>query len=333
MDASIFKIFQENEFQWKKSINGCNLSHISVWKRIAEAKKDGWYLVLEDDVRFQPDWLDTWKKCLTCIPADADLLYLGGVLPPNKPALPLASEAYNERWSYIKPNTLFGPVPVAVFHFCAYSYLLTPAGARKIMNYMMDSDKRSFTVSDHLLGHPSVGLTKYFTNPLLSYCFQEEDPVYVNSQFNDLHREDKFDSDIWNNKECFTESDLAPFRNASFVPSTLDTAAPVLERIEEELTPRPSDPEDTRPLTLYYKVQNDKPYVPYEKLWLEDMFQRPLVFTALEGSEIFPHSWFVVQRPFVAELVEFFVRLDQHQIPFHVLHLSDEFGTDDVAFY
>jgi GR25 family glycosyltransferase involved in LPS biosynthesis len=332
MDATIFRLFQENEFQWKKSIIGCNLSHISVWKKIAEAKKDGWYLVLEDDVRFQSNWINEWRKCLRSIPADADLLYLGGVLPPNKAVLPLVSDNANEHWSYIKPNTLFSPVPAEVFHFCAYSYLLKPSGAQKIMKYMMDSDKRSFTVSDHLLGHPSVGLKKYFTRPLLSYCFQEEDPVYVNSQFNDLHREDKFDSDIWNNKECFTEAELAPFRNATFVPSTLDTTAPMLERIEEERTPR-SDAEDTRPITMYYHGESDKPYVPYEKLWLEDMFQHPIIFTNVEGIEIYPESWFVVQRPYVNKLIELFITLEQHHIPFHVLHLSDEFGTDDLSFY
>lgn len=332
MDATIFRLFQENEFQWKKSIIGCNLSHISVWKRIAEAKKNGWYLVLEDDVRFQPNWMEEWKKCFRSIPSDADLLYLGGVLPPNKAALPLASAHANEHWSYITPNTLFSPVPIDVFHFCAYSYLLTPAGAQKIMKYMMDSDKRSFTVSDHLLGHPSVGLKKYFTRPLLSYCFQEEDPVYVNSQFNDLHREDKFDSDIWNNKECFTEEELAPFRNAVCIPSTLDTIPPVLERIEEELTPR-IDPENDKPIVMYFHGETVQPYVPYEKLWLEDMFQHPIVFTPIDGVEIYPESWFVVQRPHLDKMVQFFHTLDQHHIPFHVLHLSDEFGTDDLSFY
>ena len=158
MNPLIYKLFDKNEFQWKKSIIGCNMSHISVWSKIAVATEGNYFLVLEDDVRFQKGWMDQWKQYMAHIPVDADLLYLGGVLPPNKSALPLASQKYNDYWSFIQPNTLFSPVPVPVFHFCAYSYILTRAGAQKLMAYMFESEKKSFTVSDHLLGHPSVGL-------------------------------------------------------------------------------------------------------------------------------------------------------------------------------
>jgi GR25 family glycosyltransferase involved in LPS biosynthesis len=327
MNQFIFNLFNQNEFQWKKSIIGCNLSHISVWNRIALAEKEGYYLVLEDDVRFHKDWLESWKDFQKVIPADADLLYLGGVLPPNKAALPLVSKRYNDYWSFIEPNTLFSPVPVPVFHFCAYSYILTRAGARKIMTYMNESEKKSFTVSDHLLGHPSVGLKKYFADPLLSYCFQEEDPVYVSSQFNDLHREDKFDSDIWNNKECFTEEDLAPFRNPYITPPTA-----ALATIPEEDVPTPTVQPADNTLRLHY-VPSSTPYQLYEKTWLEDMFQRSIEFIPLENVSLGHHAWFIAQRPHLDKLLAIFQQLEQNQIPFHVVHVSDEFGTDDLSFY
>lgn len=297
MNKDIYQLFEKNQFQWKKSVIGCNLSHISVWKKIAESSVDGYYLVLEDDVRFQKGWLSEWKKCARRIPADADLLYLGGVLPPNKKGLPLATEHVNECWSCVKPNTLFSPVPMPVFHFCAYSYILTRAGARKLMSYLFDSENKSFTVSDHLLGHPSVGLKKYFTNPLLSYCFQEEDPVYLASAFNDLHREDTFDSDIWNNKECFTEVELAPFKR-----------------------------------TVYYISNDAQPFGLYEKSWLEDILQVRLDFKQLPHKKTdFPaNTWFLVQRPYLKIFNELFRSLEA---PFQVLHISDEFCTDDISFY
>jgi len=323
MNPFVFHLFNQNEFQWKKSIIGCNLSHISVWNRIASAEKEGYYLVLEDDVRFQKDWLHSWKESLKVIPADADLLYLGGVLPPNKAALPLASKRYNEHWSFIQPNTFFSPVPVPVFHFCAYSYILTRAGAQKIMAYLNDSEKKSFTVSDHLLGHPSVGLTKYFADPLLSYCFQEDDPVYVSSQFNDLHREDKFDSDIWNNKECFTDEELAPFRNP--------VAKPVVEPLVNSVVIPESEPKAST-LRLHY-APSSTPYQLYEKTWLEDMFQCPIEFIPLENVSLGHNTWFIAQRPHLDKLLTIFQQLEANQIPFHVIHVSDEFGTDDLSFY
>jgi GR25 family glycosyltransferase involved in LPS biosynthesis len=315
MSSSIYHLFDKNEFQWKKSIIGCNMSHISVWSKIAVATEGKYFLVLEDDVRFQKNWLDQWKQCLSSIPADADLLYLGGVLPPNKAALPLASQKYNEHWSFIQPNTLFSPVPIPVFHFCAYSYILTRAGAQKLMSYMFESEKKSFTVSDHLLGHPSVGLKKYFTNPLLSYCFQEDDTNYVNSQFNDLHREDTFDSDIWNNKECFTDADLAPFRTL---------VLPVV-------TPPPLKKEQ---LVYFFPKDNAATIDPYEKKWLDTILPHTLRFTPLlDQTEIGHHFWFLVQRPHLPEMLHLFQQLEANRIPFKVIHISDEFGTDDLSFY
>lgn len=300
MTSFIYNLFQKNEFQWKKSIIGCNLSHISVWSKIAVATEGDYFLVLEDDVRFQPDWMDQWKACLAHLPSDADLLYLGGVLPPNKPALPMASEKYNAYWSSIVPNTLFSPVPLPVFHFCAYSYILTRNGAQKLMTYLFESDAKSFTVSDHLLGHPSVGLRKYFTNPLLTYCFQEGDEKYVNSQFNDLHREDTFDSDIWNNKECFTEAEIAPFL----------------------------------PKQRVYYHSDDAVFEPYEHRWLNEILPRSIEFSPIgDEMEIGHHMWFLVQRPHVSRMIHLFQQLEANQIPFKVLHVSDEFGTDDVSFY
>ena len=332
MNPFIFNLFNQNEFQWKKSIIGCNLSHISVWNRIASAEKEGYYLVLEDDVRFQKGWIDTWRAYQSAIPADADLLYLGGVLPPNKSALPLASKRYNEHWSFIQPNTFFSPVPVPVFHFCAYSYILTRAGAQKIMAYLNDSEKKYFTVSDHLLGHPTVGLKKYFTDPLLSHCFQEADPVYVSSQFNDLHREDKFDSDIWNNKECFTEEELAPFRNPSVEPLVNSVVIPPVAEPVAEPAAEPAAEPVSQTLRLHY-VHSSTPYQLYEETWLKDMFQRPIEFIPLENVSLGYDSWFIVQRPHLDKLLPIFQQLEENQIPFHVIHVSDEFGTDDLSFY
>jgi len=313
MNPFIYNMFNKNEFQWKKSIIGCNLSHISIWSKIAVEKEGDYFLVLEDDVRFQKGWMDQWKTYLSHIPADADLLYLGGVLPPNKPALPLASQKYNDYWSFIQPNTLFSPVPLPVFHFCAYSYILTRAGAQKLMTYLFESEQKSFTVSDHLLGHPSVGLKKYFTNPLLSYCFQEDDSTYVNSQFNDLHREDTFDSDIWNNKECFTQEELAPF-----LPNV---AAPAVE-------PSSSDH------LVYFFPGEQSANQPYEMKWLNEILPYPIRLTPLmDQTEIGHNFWFLVQRPYVPQMVKLFQELEMTQIPFKVIHLSDEFEKDDITFY
>lgn len=313
LTPDIYQLFQKNTFKWKKSIIGCALSHLSVWKMIAQEsegthesnKSNAWYLVLEDDVRFQPNWQTRLRSAFQHVPADADLLYIGGVLPPNKPALPSVLQSVNEYWATIQPNTLFTPMPLPIFHFCNYSYLLTPAGAQKIVRFVTEHGLSS--PCDHLFGHPALGLRIYVSQPLLTYCFQEEDPTYVHATFNELHKANEFDSDICNNVECFTEV---------------------------EIQSQSSSPPESSLKRIIYHMAESKPCDVYERVWLEDMMQvkwdlQPL----LPETMIEPHSWFLVQRPYLEPYNHLFTELTKRDIPFHVLHLSDEFAKDDISFY
>ena len=298
MTDFIYRIFEHNTFQWKKSVIGCSMSHLTIWDKIASS--EGWYMILEDDVRFAANWQTWLSSAMKEIPSDADLLYLGGVLPPNLVALPSVLSAVNSHWSAIQPNTLFSPLPQPLFHFCTYSYLLSHKGARKLMDYLLDSEKKSFVAVDHLLGQ--VGLVKYVATPLLASCFQDTDPAYLTASFNSPVG-CAYDSDICKELDCFSDTDLAPFKqNAEKKPL-------VLHKLGEEM-------QDL-----------------FERVWLEDIFQRPIQLAPVENIQLFPHSWFMVQRPHIAAFLALFQKLEEARIPFHILHLSDEFGADDLSFY
>jgi hypothetical protein len=145
--------------------------------------------------------------------------------------------------------------------------------------------------------HPSVGLTKYIVQPFLTRCFQEDDPAYCSSQFNDLKRTDTFDSDICNNNECFQK---------------------------EELFQR-------KQITLFHFP--NETFELYEHEWLEDMLQVTIRYQPILTTELPPNSWFLVQRPHLTAFETWFMALEKQNIPFHVLHLSDEFGMDSISFY
>jgi len=134
LNKFIYNIFKNNTFFWKKSVIGCFLSHIIAWTQIINESSD-YFLILEDDVRFDKNWIDKLNKAIHHIPKDADLLYLGGILPPNKNILPLCVEKVNSFWSQIKPNTYFSSnTPAPIFHFCTYSYIITKSGVLKLLN-------------------------------------------------------------------------------------------------------------------------------------------------------------------------------------------------------
>ena len=297
LTRTIYNRYKNNPFQWKKAIIGCYLSHINIWKQICKESGD-MFLVLEDDVRFESGWMTQWNRAASCIPADAELLYWGGVLPPNKSGLSHVLEPINDYWARIRPNTMCSKTPLPVFHFCTYSYVITKAGARKLLEFIETLDGMPYSGCDHLLGR--AGLQTYVATPLLTKCAQEEDPAYIYSQFNDLHREDKFDSDIWNNNDCFTIDDLAPFFDESV-------------------------------MNLYYLSIDNKDYELYERTWLEDMFQCAITccpFTSLDELE--SGAWILLQRPYSTVWCDM---LEKVTTPFRILHLSDEIGEDDLSLY
>ena len=305
LSKSIYDIFKNNTFKWRKSVMGCFLSHVMVWSKIIN-EPGNCFLVLEDDVRFDKDWINTWNKAAVDIPPDAELLYLGGVLPPNKSALPSCLEPINSYWSKIKPNRFFSPnEPAPVFHFCAYSYIITKQAAQKLLHILLLSNPNFICEYDHFIAHRYIGLKKYILTPLITRCFQDDDIKYINSQFNDLSRTNNFDSDIWNNTECFSEKDLQPFTND---------------------------------YTTIYHLEDKEPDF-YEKEWLSEIFPKH-TYERLPDSlqEMKKDCWLFIQRNYNTKWKHFLNILSIQNIKFNILHLSDEFDTDgqcteDISFY
>lgn len=304
----IYELFEHNQFNWKKSVMGCSLSHIKLWSKIAGSDTldlSDKIMILEDDVRFMPNWRQEWEKAVKCIPEDADLLYIGGVLPPNKPALPHILDSVNSSWARIRPNRLFTPIDLPVFHFCTYSYVITPRGAQKLIVGIMESKQKAAVAIDHILGSPAYQLNTYVATPLLTVCFQEDDPAYIQSNFNQSDPNHVFDSDIRNQTDVFTESDLLSFRMM-----------------------KPS-------MTIYYRQDTDHPFDLYERSWLEFVTQKSIVCKPYCMGDQPPedNAWYVVQRPYSEMWSQLFHTWNKQNISFRVLHLSDEFTTDTIDFY
>ena len=225
LTPQIVECFKNNDFGWKKAVIGCALSHLGLWEKLANDTVAKSYMILEDDVRFSERWLIQWAQGATNIPSDADVIYLGGVLPPNKPVLPMVTEQVNKQFARVAKNTVYGTSPRRYFHFCNYSYVLTKRGAQKLVTLV--KERGIFTSGDHMIvNHGDELLNIYFTTPLMSTCFQEDDPVYQKSEFNNFQRIDNFDSDLWNNNERFTKEEVERAARG-LAPATAPVPVPV----------------------------------------------------------------------------------------------------------
>ncbi len=361
MTPAIARLFKPNDFFWKKPILGCALSHLQLWWQLLNEKPEiQTYLILEDDVKLQKGWEDKWNVAAGYIPDDADIVYLGGILPPNRPGFESVKEKVNQYFSRVAPNSFFGQTPPnRYFHFCNYAYILTRKGAEKILK-ILDERDGYWTSADHMVCNRVDRLNHYFLDPLVAGCYQDDDPKYQASQFNNFSRIDDFDSDLWNNDERFSALDVEmnlqnadsstiniqqALTDAKSPPQMMKTSGTIEEitigKITQPLKPilellaKPPVNAKRRFVTLEeHKFDGVNAY---EREWVQELLGKESSFLVEPISKSGPAPKdapiVIVQRPHIQLYKALFERWNQEGADFYVFHVSDEYGNDPVDFY
>ena len=337
LTPALARLLAPNDFLWKKAISGCAMSHLKLWHDLAnEQPHIENYLILEDDVRFEKDWFtNVWQHAVEKIPADYDVLYLGGVLPPNRPVFYGQLETVNASWARVQPNQIFGQKePTRYFHFCNYAYILRREAAIKLIKNIADVGGYT-TSADHMICNKVNMFNHYVLTPQVAGCYQDDDPKYQSSEFNNFNRVDGFDSDLWNNDERFTPEEVV---------KVVDMQMPVdIGAVLKEVFPakkvevvRPAKKMGTRSLKVIKGREPNAAGV-LERKWLTNLFGTHLDIKfdvlqedhePLDGCPIF-----FVQRPHTMLYQVIFMKYNKAKKPFMVLHLSDEFLDDIIDFY
>jgi GR25 family glycosyltransferase involved in LPS biosynthesis len=214
---------------WMKGAMGCAMSHMIPWLQLANEKDSvESYLIVEDDAVLNADWNKKWAKAYNekCIPSDYDIVYLGGILPPNKMMFETAAlDKINNYIGKIKPNKFFGQsIPNPYFHVTTCSYVLSKKGAEKLLN-ILEKKQGCFAHLDHFMCGSYEDLNIYFFHPLIAHAKQDSDPKYANSQFNDLSKIEAYDSDIRDGTTCSREEIESVFD----VNTPLDVIAAIID--------------------------------------------------------------------------------------------------------
>ncbi len=333
LSANLAGLFGVNDFFWKKAVMGCALSHLKLWTMLlCDSTEIQSYLIMEDDARLNPEWKDTWSQMYSKLPEDWECIYLGGVLPPNREGFKKILEETRVPGLYrIAPNTFFGQtIPSRQFHFCAYAYVLSRAGVKKIIK-SIEEHKGIWTSADHVLFNSLNKEHVYVVNPLLARASQDDDPAYVNSDFNDFSRIDKFDSDLWNNDERFSKEEITRL-------SKQDTKVDIVETVNEvylvKALVKPSV--NKKPHFVSLDVCSITSDALYETKWLEELFRQEIkIDQVTKGVDLsgFDNLIILLIRSKWDEQLEWLDSIGRTGKKFKVIHLSDEFEKDPVFFY
>lgn len=321
LTPDIVRMFSASKINWRKGVMACALSHISLWMKLCADKPDiQTYLILEDDAVLNEECIPLLNTIHEggLLPSDWDILYLGGILPPNKEGFERVLEPVNEYIGRIKENTLFSTTPSRYFHFCAYSYIIRRKAAEALCARLRKTG--CWAPADHLLCNSHEELNIYCTIPLVAGCYQDTDPRYAVSNFNVFGKEE-YDSDL-RNEDVFTQEEVL----ASTFPGEFS-----LERA----------------LGLQ-AVNSDKaavPVVPVVPVVNAQVTRYPIIFHDMSG--LFEQSWiehllgqkisevqteipiFLYQRPYCEQIKKTLAGWPE----FTLLHLSDEFGQDPIDIY
>lgn len=344
MTDELASLFQPNDFFWKKAVTGCAMSHLSLWwKLVNEQSEIQNYLIFEDDAKLESGWEEILEASMAHIPEDYDVLYLGGILPPNREGFKHVLEPVTKYYSRIKPHQLFGQKePNRYYHSCAYAYILSRKGAIKIMEGLQEK-KGFWTSADHILCSPYDTMNLYFLTPVVAGCFQDSDPAYANSEFNNFSRVDNFDSDLWNNDERFEIPTLAKnddsfelrdVLNAVFNPNKATVKdTPVKHSQINELQPYQgptvidANGQGLPVRFLRFHESSIEFSNIYEGQWLLSLFGNlKAVSVGVLNVDSPPNDCpiIILQRPYVRQITQILTTWSEKGHKFKILHLSDE---------
>ena len=347
LTAALARLFRPHDFMWKKAIMGCALSHLSLWWKLANEQQDmNTFLILEDDVKLKPEWEGRWKAAQPHLPEDWDIIYLGGILPPNRQGFETCKERVNDHFSRVGENGFFGQKPPnRYFHWCAYAYVISRKATHKVLDIMQVRDGY-WTSADHMLCNPINQINMYFLDPLVAGCYQDDDPKYANSAFNDFSRVDSFDSDLWNNDERFTMEEVERLSlETADEPIDLDVAlrdarvGPSVNNPPLSSAPLVAAPALFKHRLVCLAEHGLEFELLYEKEWLYELFGKPgpLPIDKIQISDPPPVGGkvpiVILQRPWDQRYNALLQKWSAADVKFYIVHMSDEHCTDDISSY
>ena len=181
-------LFEGNDFNYRKGIMGCALSHYKIWQSLAKTNcgEDDFVLVLEDDVQLVADFQEKYKSILTDLRKDSkwDLAMLCanafgafGTIPN----LDQGTNKINDKFTELLPIEWKNWAPGTG------AYLIRKRTASKLLS-LAKNDKIKRAVDCFIMGHYNSVKTYKCEPPLASFI--------VARTCND-------DSDIQSNFDCY----------------------------------------------------------------------------------------------------------------------------------
>ncbi len=202
------RIFDGNDYNWRRGLVGCALSHIQLWIDLLNSDYDA-FVVLEDDVDFVPNFENKLYHAYNEIKdTDWDLLYLGHHLYKR-----YATEKTYDKKNYPTCEKWNRLISITRSMGGTGGYIVSKKGALGLLNFI---NERGMTNGIDTMQQKSADdLNVYYANPHLIYseCFtgDNKDTVDTDIQFDFDSLKRSFDTRLEEEHVFWKELGQDPF--------------------------------------------------------------------------------------------------------------------------
>jgi GR25 family glycosyltransferase involved in LPS biosynthesis len=123
--TELVRLFKGNDFNNRRTFIACAMSHYRLWQQLMTEKTISSYLIFEDDITLQSDYVEQYKKAVEYIKEnkDVDFLFLG----------------YSSRDPLIR-DISGGFTSLAMDKYIGgfFSYIITRSGAEKMLKFISE---------------------------------------------------------------------------------------------------------------------------------------------------------------------------------------------------
>ena len=186
--SEIQELFRNNDFSYKKGVIGCALSHIELWKKLVNDNNNEYYLILEDDIEFNPNFKTIYDG-LTQYLKNIEMLFFGYHMYIN--VTKEIKEEYSILKNEIKVQDFNDNLSLGGF----FSYSINKKCAKKLLEYIEKNGIQNGI--DYLIQKKLYKDGKLDCKELKPHIIKSEYYYYNN-----------VDTDIQNNNEKFDFSNI-----------------------------------------------------------------------------------------------------------------------------
>ena len=190
------KLFQGNDFQYRRGVLGASLSHMKIWKELTkESENCDFYIILEDDIEFCSKFKEKLLYCISeFIDKSMDRLYIGAnsVRTTNRDIL-------NLKFDKVSGEMCDGN----------YGYIISKSAAQKMLDHFNKTSMKR-----------AIDYTQLYHDLLENVYFVNESVVYTSSV---QHHGNHVDSDIQKNYDAVDVSNIGDVENTENTQNTQNT--------------------------------------------------------------------------------------------------------------